>query len=411
MSIETRIIRHAGIFLLALSGSFWARGDSLPDAIRAKDWTKVEALIQAQPELLSSQPGLLPMAAEANRPEVVAWLLDHHADVNATDIFGMSALHQAVINGHADIAKLLLDRGADVNAVDRTGLTPLHQAAQMGRAAIAELLLAHHADVNAQGTRSFWLGQTPLYFAAHNGSAAVVKVLLAHGADLTATDKNGLTALQIAQKNHHADVVALLQNPAKATADEGPPPAPVDGVPPAEVISKLMVAVAQKPPGPVENEVTAETIDTFKGLAQMTDDQRSPRDAIVAGYDGFTIAETPANMYAKGKAAIYFCRAKLTPAAMAEYKKNPPGEASTWQVTDGNKTGPKQTGPSVEFIPGDCDFVDAAVPPNGQVYASFCLVQEHGSWKVHCVYLSDEPLSGSNYDFVVRALAEFAAKL
>ena len=387
------------------------RGDDLQDAMRAQDWTKVETLGQARPDLLSSRPELLLSAAAANRPDVVAWLLDHHVDVNARDRLGMTALHQAVINGHIDIAKLLLERGADVKAVDQTGLTPLHQAANMGRAEMAELLLAHHADVNVKGTRSFWLGQTPLYFAANNGSVSVVQVLLAHGADLTATDKNGLTALQVAQKNHHADVVALLQNPAKATTDEGPPPAPVDGVSTAEEISKLMAAVARNPPGPVENEVTAETIATFKGLAQMTDDQRSPREAIVAGYDGFTITGTPANLYAKGKAAIYFCQAKLTPAAMAEYKKNPPGNAATWQETERKKTGPEQTGPAVEFIPGDCDFVDAKVPENGQVYASFCLAQEQGHWKVHCVYLSDEPLSGSNYDFVVRALAEFAGKL
>ena len=317
------------------------RGDDLQDAMRAKDWTKVEALVQAYPALLPANPALLPEAADAGSTGLVAWLLNHHADVNARDVLGMTALHHAAIDGHADILKLLL----------------------------------------------------------------------AHGADLTPTDKNGLTALQIAQKNNHPLVVALLQNPAKALSNEAPPPAPVDGVSPAEVISRLMAAVAQKPPGPVENEVTAETVKSFQGLEQLTESHVAPRDSIVTSYSQFTITDTPASMYAKGKAAIYFCAAKLTPAGISELKQNPPGKAMTWQLTDGKKEGSEQSGPVVDFIPGDCDYVDATVPENGKVFASFCLVQEQGKWRVHCVYLSAEPLAGGNRDFAVRALSEFAGKL
>ena len=399
--------------VLSLSSASLAsvRGDDLQDAVHAGDVAEEEALLQAHPDWIASKPELLPEVAEAGHIDLVTWLLNHHADVNARDPLEMTALHQATISGKEDVVKLLLDHGADVTAVDMTGLTTLHKAAQMGRTKIAEMLLAHHADVNAKGAKSFWKGETPLYLAAENGLIEVVKLLVTHGADLTATDQNGLTALQIAQKNHHLDVVAVLQNPAKAMADEASPPAPADGVSPAEVISKLMTAVAKKPPGPVENFVTNETIVTFKGLAQFTNSNVSPRDSIAESYNKITITDTPASMYGKGKGAIYFCKAKLTPAGVAEYRENPPGKASTWQLTDGKKEGPVQTGPVIDFIPGDCDYVDATVPESGKVFASFCLVQEQGKWRVHCVYLSAKPLAGGNRDFAVRALSEFASKL
>jgi len=43
---------------------------------------------------------------------MVAWLLDHGADVNTPDVEGKTPLRVALDNGHAEIADLLRRRGA-----------------------------------------------------------------------------------------------------------------------------------------------------------------------------------------------------------------------------------------------------------------------------------------------------------
>ena len=51
-------------------------------------------------------------------------------------------------NRHLDIASLLIKHNTQVNATDRWGFTPLHEAAQKGRTQLCALLLNHGADPN-----------------------------------------------------------------------------------------------------------------------------------------------------------------------------------------------------------------------------------------------------------------------
>ena len=53
-------------------------------------------------------------------------------------------------------------------------------------------------------------GETPLMVAAERGQTDEVRRLLQAGADLTLKDHEGITALEKAQRNRHADVAALL---------------------------------------------------------------------------------------------------------------------------------------------------------------------------------------------------------
>ncbi|KAI9340157.1 ankyrin repeat-containing domain protein [Zopfochytrium polystomum] len=64
-------------------------------------------------------------ASSHNRPDVVRFLLDRHANVNHSDHHGWTALHSSVSSGNEEIAWLLINAGADVNARSRDGLTPL----------------------------------------------------------------------------------------------------------------------------------------------------------------------------------------------------------------------------------------------------------------------------------------------
>jgi ankyrin repeat protein len=79
------------------------------------------------------------LAAGEGRLEVVRYLLDQGADVNAREQFGDTALAEAVFNGQLAAAKELLLRGADVNAIGDAG-TALDIALNRNQTAIADLL-------------------------------------------------------------------------------------------------------------------------------------------------------------------------------------------------------------------------------------------------------------------------------
>jgi ankyrin repeat protein len=137
-------------------------------------------------------------------------LLEHGADVNTKDDFGITPLHWAADKGHVEVVKLLLERGADPNAKSNyswtSGWTPLHYAADKGHIEVVEALLKHGADVNAKDKD----GKTPLHVASVRGDVNIVKLLLERGADPNARDGNGETPLHWAASKGHVEVVEVL---------------------------------------------------------------------------------------------------------------------------------------------------------------------------------------------------------
>jgi hypothetical protein len=59
---------------------------------------------------------------------------------------------------------------------------------------------------------------------------------------------------------------------------------------------------------------------------------------------------------------------------------------------------------------GYTSWIGPKTKNDAHVIATFCLVQQHGLWKVHAVYLSNEVLGGSDKAFIVRQLTAFAKK-
>ena len=82
------------------------------------------------------------------RTEIVKLLLDHGADVNATQADDFTPLHEAAQNGMLDVTQWLLDRGAQINPrLSSSGKTPLALASEHQHEAVAELLMRHGAIV------------------------------------------------------------------------------------------------------------------------------------------------------------------------------------------------------------------------------------------------------------------------
>lgn len=72
------------------------------------------------------------------------------------------------------LVQLLLQHGADVDATNSYGSTPLHRAAAEGQLHVVELLLAHGANVNAQDQ---W-GHTPRDVARNGGHVTTAEQLI-----------------------------------------------------------------------------------------------------------------------------------------------------------------------------------------------------------------------------------------
>ena len=146
-------------------------------------------------------------AAEKMDRGAIRTLLRQHANVNAPQADGMTALHWATYQDDLETAELLLRAGASAKAANRYGVTPLSLATANGNAVIVEWLLKAGADPNA----ALPGGETPLMTAARVGSLASVKSLLARGATVDAKDeRRGQTALMWAAAEGHADVVQTL---------------------------------------------------------------------------------------------------------------------------------------------------------------------------------------------------------
>jgi hypothetical protein len=135
-------------------------------------------------------------ASEGKTEEIRAELMTNPGDLAKKDAEGFLPLHLAAAGGYLDTVDLLLVSGSDVNAQGTRGETPIYLAAAAGKADVVAALLAAGADPNLA---NFEL-RTPLQRAAMEGSLETVKVLLKGGADAAAKDKQGRTALDLAER-------------------------------------------------------------------------------------------------------------------------------------------------------------------------------------------------------------------
>ena len=162
---------------------------------------------------------LLPMAGlTAGRSEVAdalkagdlagaRKLVEQHADVNAPQSDGATALDWAVYRSDKEMVDLLLGAGANARAANREGSTPLWLASINGDAAIIAALLKAGADANEH----LPLGRTPLMAASRTGNVEAIQVLLDHGADVNARETlRGTTPLMWAADEGHAAAIRLL---------------------------------------------------------------------------------------------------------------------------------------------------------------------------------------------------------
>jgi len=88
-------------------------------------------------------------ACAAGDTAEVSALLSRGADIDTSNVDGLTALHQACIDDNLDMCEFLVENKADVNRGDNEGWTPLHATASCGFLSIARYLLENRANVAA----------------------------------------------------------------------------------------------------------------------------------------------------------------------------------------------------------------------------------------------------------------------
>src|SRR5215831_4684112 len=156
-------------------------------------------------------------------------------------VMGLSPLTASAYFGTAEMVQFLLDHGAAVNAADASGMTALHIAVTREDQKMIAALIRAGADVNRATLPSTPASDdpgTPLMLAANiePANSSIASTLLAEGARVDAVSREGETAVSRAQKRGQTAVVnALVAAGARPEGDRrGPAITPI-GNPPADV--------------------------------------------------------------------------------------------------------------------------------------------------------------------------------
>jgi ankyrin repeat protein len=153
---ETWSRLKAHLIVLNVAPSYEATVRSIRDAAGQGDLKRLNALLEAHPELIDEPGG----------PGV------------------RTALHQAVFGAQADAVKLLLERGADPNVrCEGDNAYPLHFAAERKNFPIIRLLIEHGADPVGEGDyHELGVIGWATAWDYVNADREIVDYLLAHGA-------------------------------------------------------------------------------------------------------------------------------------------------------------------------------------------------------------------------------------
>jgi ankyrin repeat protein len=214
--------------MLSISSHGAAAGDApLADAVQRHDTQAVLALLNKHADVNAPQGDgatALHWAAYLEDAETTGLLIRAGAVVDTPNNYGVTPLALASGNGNAAVIDRLLKGGADPNRPVRAGETPLMLASRTGNVDAVRTLLNAGAQVDAKET---WNGQTALMWAAAAGHGAVVAALIEHRADIRARSNSGATPLLFAvRRGDMASVRALLAAGAdvKAARPDGATP-------------------------------------------------------------------------------------------------------------------------------------------------------------------------------------------
>lgn len=200
---------------------------------------------------------LVHIAVGNHNLEIMRYLIQHNADINAKDKAGDTPISLAAEQGLTDVYEVLKDAGAYLSFRNRKGQLPgevlkakldaeLYQAASANKVQECREAIRKGANVNAPQ----YTGKTPLHAAARNGCLSSVEYLLDAGADVNARDESGQTPLYLAVQNYYSAVCKTLlrsgANPNIANSVNGRTPLHAAATMTSDILYQMLLAAGAR---------------------------------------------------------------------------------------------------------------------------------------------------------------------
>ncbi|KAL9620028.1 MAG: hypothetical protein Q9160_005406 [Pyrenula sp. 1 TL-2023] len=220
---------HRGMIISEYNSHIPWKSGLLQSAIKDERLQVVKLLLETGAEVnYKSSRSALHIASFRENPDYVRTLLEYGADTSAKDLYGQTALHQAVLNGFERTIAALVKGGSDINARRRyrewipghrwglaQGQTPLMLAcgydlnfenirSRQGR--IIDLLLLHGADASLYDDDQ----KSCLQYAAMSGHLGLARKALNAGVGVNTQDKDGIYPLHSAVRSLDTNLIKLL---------------------------------------------------------------------------------------------------------------------------------------------------------------------------------------------------------
>ena len=156
----------------------------------------------------------LHFAVENCHPQLVEYLINKGAKVDARDKMLKTPLHIASLKGYSILVRLLVENKADPFERDFQGRHSLHfaccSASENSAQEIFTILSGDSTDLVHMPDYS---GRTPLHYAIFNsfpGQIRMIQSLLMYGANINCIDENRRTPLHFAAMEGRSSIIPLL---------------------------------------------------------------------------------------------------------------------------------------------------------------------------------------------------------
>ncbi len=126
--------------------------------------------------------------------EIVEFLIESGADINAFDSMGDTALTKAITSRKKSLptVKLLIESGADTSIKNKYGNNILMEAVFHNNYNVVKYFVENGFDVNCKNNR----GATPLHYTFHHDKSKIVEYLINAGADINSKNNDGNTPFE-----------------------------------------------------------------------------------------------------------------------------------------------------------------------------------------------------------------------
>ena len=151
----------------------------------------------------------LMVACKKGNVDATYVLLQAGADLRIADCNGNTCMHHAIVCWcNKETIQAMINHGADVNATNQDSVTSLVLACQIRNEVVIKVLLDAGADPNIVSSK----GNTSLHAAVLGGcSKEALQKIIEYGADVNATNQLNQTALELASQKGDDDALNVLR--------------------------------------------------------------------------------------------------------------------------------------------------------------------------------------------------------